>query len=344
MSDTPSRNDPVGHERRNDPVGHERSVTSGAADSARTRPKRRRRLGWRIATLSGLSLVVLVVATVVAGLVMVNQLAGRIPRIHVARLEAAVKPAGGPPGQAMNVLITGQDQAPGTVGNPSGLIMILHINADQQAGGAVSIHPLAMVQVPGHGRTELQNALVFGGPSLLVQTVEQLTNVTIQHYARIDLPHVANVVDVIGGVDIRTPGGTVHVDGAGALAYARDPALSEEGRVLRQQSLIRAVMTKIANDHLLTNPTTMIGVLSALTSMLTVDSDFTNGELLSLARALGGLSSSAGTFVVAPFHTVGGEIFLDPVITAQLWAAIRQDALAAFAQKFPWTVTPEVVP
>jgi LCP family protein required for cell wall assembly len=335
MPDTPSSNDPDGRES---------SRTSGIADSTQTRSRGRRRLGWRIATLSALSVLVLVGATVAAGFAVVSHLAGKVQRIHVARLAAVAKPAGGPSGQAMNVLITGQDQAPGTEGNPSGLIMILHINADQQAGGAVSIHPLAMVQVPGHGQTELQNALVFGGPSLLVQTVEQLTNVPLDHYARIDLPHVANVVDAVGGVDIPTPGGTVHFDGAGALAWARDPALSEEGRVLRQQSLIRAVMRKLANDHLLTSPVTMFHVLSALTSMLTVDSNFTNSELLSLARELGGLSSSAGTFIIAPFSTVGGQVFLDPVISHQLWAAIRQDSLAAFAQKYPSTVTPEVVP
>jgi LCP family protein required for cell wall assembly len=290
------------------------------------------------------SVLALVGAVLAAGYVGINHLASNVQRIHVARLEAAGRSAGGPVGQAMNVLITGQDQAPGSVGSPSGLIMILHINADQQAGGVVSIHPLAIMPVPGHGRTELQNALMFGGPSLLVQTVEQLTNVALNHYARIDLPHVANVVDAVGGVDIQTPGGTMHFDGARALSYARDPAVSEEGRVLRQSSLLRAVMRKIANDHLLTNPTTMIGVLSALTSMLTVDSNLTNSELAALAKAIGGLSSSAGTFVSAPFSTVGGQIFLDPGISRQLWAAIRQDSLAAFAQKYPSTVTPEVVP
>lgn len=325
--------------RPHDPVAGQGSTGPGPDRKQKKRRRRRRVALWSFA-----SLLALAGLTVAAGYAVVNHLAGSIARIHVARLEAAGKPAGGPAGQAMNVLITGQEQAPGSMGRPSGLIMILHINADQQAGGAVSIHPLAMVQVPGHGRTELQNALVFGGPSLLVQTVEQLTSVTLDHYARIDLPHVANVVDAIGGVDIQTPSGTVHFDGAGALSYARDPSLDEEGRVLRQSSLIRAVMRKIARQHLLTNPATMFGVLNALTSMLTVDSNFTTSELLALAKALGGLSSSAGTFVSAPYSTVGGQIVLDPGISRQLWAAIRQDSLAAFAQKYPSTVTPEVVP
>ncbi|HEY6275000.1 MAG TPA: LCP family protein [Streptosporangiaceae bacterium] len=298
---------------------------------------------WRrVAVFSLASLLALAGVLVAAGFLAVNHLASNVKRIHVARLDAAAAPAGG--SAPMNVLITGQEGAPGSNGTPSGLIMILHINAGQKAGGVVSIHPLAMVGVPGHGQTELQNALVFGGPSLLVQTVEQLTSVPLQHYARIDFPHVANVIDTIGGVDVQTSGGTIHLDGAGALAYAGNPALTEEGRVLRQQDLIRAVLAKIANNHLLTNPTTVFGVLNALTAMLTVDSNFTNSQLAELAKALGGLSGSAATFVGAPYNTTGGRVFLVPGTSQQLWTAIRQGSLGTFASKYPSAVTPAAVP
>jgi hypothetical protein len=75
--------------------------------------------------------------------------------------------------------------------------------------------------------------------------------------------------------------------------------------VLRQQSLIRAVLRKIAGAHLLTNPVTTFHVLSALTAMLTVDSNFTNTELASLASELKGLGSSAGSYVTAPSPGTG---------------------------------------
>lgn len=331
MSDTPSANSPVGPEK---PEKTGKSQNGGSG-----RGGRRRRRGSRIALLSALSVIVLIGAAVGGAFAVIGHLTGNVHRIDVTRLAAVGKPAGGPTGQAMNVLITGQDR-PGGKDQPSGLIMILHINASQQAGGVVSIHPLAQVRVPGHGRTEIQNALVFGGPSLLVQTVSQLTGVAIQHYARIDLPHVASVIDAMGGVDVPTPSGTQDVNGRAALRYARDPALDEEGRVLRQQALIRAVMSKLADQHLLTN----MGVLDSLTSMLTVDSDFSNSQLLALARDLENLSASAGTFVVAPYFTVGGQVFLRPAASHSLWAAIMQDAIAAWARAHPQWVTPDVVP
>jgi LCP family protein required for cell wall assembly len=334
MSETPSRNDPAG------PAGPAGTTTG------QTRPRRRR--GLRIALVATASFVVLIGAVAAGGYLYVNHLASSIPRVHVqfGKLTAADRPIRGE-----NVLITGNDvPAPGST-NRSGLIMVLHIDADHLAGGVVSIPPQTVVGVPGHGRTQIWNSLALGGPTLLVRTVENLTRVHLDHYARVDFPHVAHVVDVIGGVDVILPRNTTsdgfyfhtgvnHLNGAKALAYARQASLSEEGRVLRQQSLIRAVLRKLAARNLLTNPVTMYNVLHALIGMLTVDSDFTNLELVHLARELGGLDSRDGTFVTAPVHYVGTNGYLEQPIADQLWAAIRQDSIAAFARKYPFTVTP----
>jgi LCP family protein required for cell wall assembly len=300
-------------------------------------------------------------AVAVGGVLVLNHLASSIRRIPVtfAKLAVADQSAGHHGGQAMTVLITGAGisptGSPTAPSAPSGLIMLLHINANQQAGGVVSIPPKAVVAVPGHGNTQIENALAFGGPSLLVQTVEQLTHAQVQHYARIDLSHVATVVNAVGGVDVVLPAatsssgytfhaGTNHLNGAAALDYARQPSLTEEGRVLRQQSLIRAVLSTIANGHLLINPVTTYHVLSALTAMLTVDSNLTNSELATLASELRSLNSHAGSYVTAPTRTAAGQVFLDRSVSNRLWQAIRQDSIAAFAHKYPVTVTPQAAP
>ena len=110
--------------------------------------------------------------------------------------------------------------------------------------------------------------------------------------------------------------------------------------MLRQQSLIRAIMKKLARRNLLTNPITMNRVLHALIGTLTVDSDFTNSELEHLAAELGSLSGRAGTFVTAATRKVHGQVHLIRHIDSHLWTAIRQDSLAAFARRYPFTVTP----
>lgn len=348
MSDMPSQSDPAGLGDSLIP-----GVAGGRPAEPASRPKRR---GMRIVLVSLASLVVLIGAVAAGGYAYLNHLAGSIPRVpvHFTRLEAASKPLGGAPSGGMTVLITGSGIGPTGSSDPaavSGLIMLLHIDADDQAGGVVSIPPQVIVSVPGHGRTEIENALSYGGPSLLVQTVEDLTHLQIDHYARIDFAHVANVVDAVGGVNVILPETTTsfghtfhvginHLNGLTALYYARQPSLTQEGRVLRQQSLIRAVLRKLANQHLLTNPVTMYRVLHALIGMLTVDSNFTNGELSHLATEVGGLTGHDGTFVTAPVHMVGGTVRLDRAIGHRLWLAIGQDAIAGFAQQYPFTVTP----
>lgn len=88
----------------------------------------------------------------------------------------------------------------------------------------------------------------------------------------------------------------------------------------------------------------MVSVLNALTSALTVDSNMTNSQVMSLARELGGLSGSAATLVTAPTQTVNGKLVLNTAIDGQLWTAIKKDDLAGFAKQYPQTVTPQVVP
>ena len=158
----------------------------------------------RIALVSLASFVVLLGAVAVGGYAYVNHLAGSIQRIPVkfAKLAGATQPAG-----AMTVLspVDHRRAVPGS----SGLIMLMHIDAHDKRGGVVSIPPQTLVQVPGHGQKQINTALGYGGPSLLVQTVEQLTHVQIDHYARIDFTGVANLVNAIGGVNVTLPKETV---------------------------------------------------------------------------------------------------------------------------------------
>lgn len=318
----------------------------GTTGPPRKRAGKHRRLWRRIAVLSALSAVITVGTAAAAGFAVVHNALSHIRRVNVAYLT----PLGGPSGAGQTILITstnGSTNPPGTspARLPTGLIMLLHINADQQGGGVVSIRPATVVPIPGHGRQPIAFALSDGGPSLLVETVSQVTHTPISHYASIDFASVTNVIDTIGGVDVDTPSGSIHLNGPAGLAYARDPALTEDQRVLRQQSLIRAVMSKVCNEHLLTNPATMVSLLNALTSMLTLDSNFTAGEITSLVSDIASMHGTMnnGPYLTAPVRTVAGQQVFSP-LAGELWAAIDQDTLAEFAHQHPGTVTPDVVP
>jgi LCP family protein required for cell wall assembly len=310
-----------------------------AAPQPPGRPTRTRRK-LRIVLVSLAAGVVFLGAVAVGAYVYVNHVASGIHRVRVALPYVP----GGKSGET--VLITSTAQA-GT----SGLIMLLHLNAYGKGGGVVSIPPDTLVQVPGHGLKQIETAPGYGGPSELVKTVEQLTHVQIDHYAGIKFTAVSNLIDVVGGVNVTLTKKTVsagytfqagvnHLTGVTAPYYVRDPSFSPHSRVLLQQSLLRAILDRISGGHMLANPLTAVHVINAVAAMLTVDSNFTNSGVEKLAVALGRLGGSTGTFVTAPTYTVSGQVHLHPAMSSQLWTAIRKNSIAAFAAKYPATVTP----
>jgi LCP family protein required for cell wall assembly len=329
-----------------DELGQDDDVTG-----AKAAPPGRRRRRLRIALVSVASATLLVGAVAVGSYGYVNQEVGSIPRIPVMFLSKYDSHDG------MTILLTSSQVGPtgrsaaAQAADESGLIMLLHLNANQSTGGVVALPPQAEVHVPGYGTMPLANVLALGGPSLLTRTLHDLTGVPINHYARIDFSHVSSVINALGGVSVTLPQTTVsfghvfrrgvnHIDGPDALKYARQPSLSETGRVLRQGSLMRAVLRKLGEVHFFTHPFTLTRVLNALTSLLTVDSTFTNSQILNEATHLGGLASRRSTFITAPTETADGSVILDPSVSRALWSAIKKGKLASFARKYPWTVTP----
>jgi LCP family protein required for cell wall assembly len=242
-------------------------------------------------------------------------------------------------------------QAKAAASGASGLIMLLHINADNKAGGVVSIPPQTVVNVPGHGKMQIQNVIAVGGPSLLVKTLETVTGLPINHYTRVDFSHVSAMIKAEGGVSVTLPKAEVsfghhftkgvnQINGAEALDYARAQGLTEAARVLRQQSLTRAVLSKLGNKHLLINPLSATRVLNALTSMLTVDSSLTNSQVEGLATDLGHLTGNESTYVTAPTKTIHGSVVFQPAEAGALWSSVNSGSIAAFAKKYPKAVTP----
>ena len=260
--------------------------------------------------------------------------------------------AGGRSVGAMTVLITSASQ-PGS----SGLIMLMHFDAHDKKGGVVSIPPQTLVQVPGHGLKQIDTAPGFGGPSLLVKTVEQVTHVQIDHYARIEFTGVSNLINVIGGVNVTLPKETVskesvthrnktetkkytfhagvnHLNGVTAVYYVRNSSISPDSRVLEQQNLLRAIMDRMTSGHMLTNPLTAVHVVSAVVAMLTVDSNFTNSQVEGFATQLARVGGSGATFMTGRRIPVRVMNIYSPV-SDQLW---RRSGLTR------WRPSPRTIP
>ena len=191
MSETSDQNGPA------DPAHF---ADQGSAAPQPPGPPARTRRKTRIVLVCLAACVVFLGAVAVGAYLYVNHLASGIHRVRVMLPEVP----GGRPIGGMTVLVTSASEA-----GSSGLIMLMHFDAHDKRGGVVSIPPQTLVQVPGHGLKQIDTALGFGGPSLLVKTVEQLTHVQIDHYARIDFTGVSNLINVIGGVNVTVPKTTV---------------------------------------------------------------------------------------------------------------------------------------
>lgn len=176
-----------------------------------------------------------------------------------------------------------------TEGARSDAIMVVNKAPDGQES-VVSIPRDTFVQIPGFGGNKINASYAYGGPALLVQTVEGLTGLTVDHYAEVGMGAVESLVDAVGGVNVcldydvddrdsglvwDTSQGTCQdVDGRKALAYSRmrksDPT-GDIGRGLRQRAVVSAVVSKAASMSTLTSPSRQDALVEAGTDVMAVD-------------------------------------------------------------------------
>jgi len=319
-----------------------------------SRRKGRRRRLKRIAIVSGASLAVLVAAVAVGGFLLMNNLAGSVHRIPVYALDAKSQAAfsRGTPG-SMTFVFTASGLFPGQDVD-TGFVELVHLNGDHGGGAVISFPANVLVRVPGHGEQRLGEALTLGGPSLLIETLERLTHVRIDHYSRMIYAGLPEVIGSMGGVNVDVPypttsfgfhfhAGENHIDAHNALAYVRQPSVSQVTRTELQENLFRAILHKIASRgyfHF-----TNYRVLRAVVQAVSVDSDLDNSELEHLALSVGHLQSHDGVSIDVPTRGNPDAGFTAPVhlethLAKKLWRAIRDDSVAQLAQRYPSLVTP----
>lgn len=184
-------------------------------------------------------------------------------------------------------------------------IMMLHVGAGPSV--LVSIPRDSLVPVPGVGTTKINAAYAYGGPKLLVQTLEQTTGVRIDDYVEIGFGGLVNVVDSVGGVEIcpkqdlkdKDSGldvkkGCQTVDGKTALAYSRNRhtyATQDIQRVQSQREVIGAIGAEVRSPWTVVNPLRYYSTAKGSAESLTIGE---NVGPVSLARFALKLSSVMG--------------------------------------------------
>ncbi len=170
----------------------------------------------------------------------------------------------------INILLCGVDYGSEKKHYPrSDSMIILSLNRINKAINLVSLSRAAYVAIPGHKNSRLNHAYEYGGPNLLIQTIEQNYKIRIDNYITVDFDSFSKIVDTIGGVDIymtnaelnylkglfRAQGidiskgaGTYHLNGELALGYARTRKIdADRNRTQRQRNVLVQIIKKARN-------------------------------------------------------------------------------------------------
>lgn len=316
-----------------------------------------------------------------AGIYLQHKLDDQITRIDNAFTGLKNRPAkavSGNAAKAVNVLLMGTDRRSSaqTTGSDAtakewiagaqrtDTLMILHIDGDRRAASVISIPRDAWVVVPGHGTNKINAAFSFAGPSLAVQTVENLTGLRIDHLAVIDWDGFKQLTDALGGVTLDIPK-TVHdhyrnitwtagrhtLDGAEALDYVGQRAGLPGGdfdRIHRQQYFLRTLLGNTLHQEFRREPKRVYDVLDTVTKNLSVDRGWSIGAMRNLAFSLRNLRSADIQFMTVPVNGTGMEdrqsvVYLDAGRDDELWSAVREDRVAAWLAANPGSGVPAAV-
>ena len=263
----------------------------------------------------------------------------------------------------LNILLIGSDTREGQGNNIGGetpglsdTTIVLHLSANREHAYGVSIPRDSMVQRPTCVRKDgnstdpggfgmFNEAYAIGGPACTQRTVEQLTNIRIDHFVVVDFNGFKNMVDALDGVPvcvpeavndtighIQLPAGSYDVSGQQALDYVRvRHGLSENGdigRMKRQQAFLASMANKAISAGTLTNLPRLYNFLDAATKSLTTDPELASLKALAgLANQLKNIGLDQIQFLTVPFKTY--EPDPNRLVWApradRLWEALRED-------------------
>lgn len=200
-----------------------------------------------------------------------------------------------------NILLIGNDSRTEDESGRSDAMILVSISDKTNSIHMTSLLRDIYVDIPGHDGNRLNAAYAYGGPELLMETLEENFDIEVNRYMLVNFQAFANLVDAVGGVDLdvtneevqlingylveynqlegRAEGtdyldtslsGNIHLNGPQALAYCRNRYIgSDFARTERQRNVLSAAMKK-APIALVTNGGALVdGLMSNITTNLT---------------------------------------------------------------------------
>lgn len=236
--------------------------------------------------------------------------------------------------------------------------ILLHISADHTNATVVSFPRDMFVKLPacpkldGKGNyaswtTKLNESLAYGGLACTVQTVSDLTGLTIPFAAMIEFNGVIEMANAIGGVEVCV-GTAIHdrqislnldagqqtISGYTALQFLRSRYGVGDGsdlsRISNQQVFLSALVRKVKSAETLTDPLKVYGLAKAAISNMQMSRSLENvNTIVSIALALKDIAPENISFLQYPsgYGAFNGRDGVLPIKSAadKLFSAIKAD-------------------
>lgn len=205
-----------------------------------------------------------------------------------------------------NILLLGTDNRDEIKGGYSRTdsMIILSVNLGTKHAKLTSLMRDTWVPIPGHGKNKLNAASVFGGPELTMRTINEQFGTNIENYVLINITGLADVIDVLGGVEltiteaerkainkglfdlssrsgmekVEKSGENILLNGNQAVAYSRIRMIdSDYVRTERQRTVLTTLAKKLKED------VSALTIVSLINSLLPyVDTNLGLSDLMTL--------------------------------------------------------------
>jgi LCP family protein required for cell wall assembly len=225
-------------------------------------------------------------------------------------------------------------------------IIVLRVPKDGSKPSGISIPRDSWVDVPGRGKTKINSAYGVAkaefanerrkagetdqaaieresdqaGRKVLVQTVQDFTQLRIDHYAEVNLLGFYLLTEALGGVKVcldhatvdsdsgaNFRAGTQTVSGGAALSFVRQRKNLPRGdldRIVRQQAFLTSALHQVLSAGTLTSPSTLNSLMDAVHRSIVLDDGL---DLLDFAEQVKGIAAGTMNFVTIPVVNINGR-------------------------------------
>ncbi|NJL87040.1 MAG: LCP family protein [Leptolyngbyaceae cyanobacterium SM1_1_3] len=205
----------------------------------------------------------------------------------------------------VNILVMGIDEVPEASSDEevfsgrTDTMLLVRVDPTQSDVNVLSIPRDTRVTIPGWGKDKINQANVEGGALLAGKTVSATLNqVEVDRYVRVSTGAFREIVDLVGGVEVFVPKPmyyedrtqdlvidlepgwqTLNGDQAEQFARFRQDAYGDIGRVQRQQTLIKALRSRLTSPTVIPKLPQIVRILQRY-----IDTNLTVEEMLALAN------------------------------------------------------------